>query len=109
MSRPARHGPTTVYRFRFRQDDQARLDRIKIATASKTDSEAIRYALIVADARLNGKATVRSHKESGPASSGSTSYAGSRQTTTAPVPQARVCEACGLPMARHQLTGACPA
>lgn len=107
MARPARHGPTTVFRFRFRQDDADRLNRIKAATASKNYADAVRHALVIADARLNGGATVAKVKEPGPAqhSVRSTSDRAS-SAHAAPAPQCP--RGCVKPLNRHQLDGACP-
>jgi hypothetical protein len=97
MSRPARHGPTTVFRFRFRTDDAARLQRIKTATRSKTDADAIRHALLVADARLNGGASVSPAKETGPRVNGIASQtSGVSSTPPAPSPPLEVCMKCGF-------------
>jgi hypothetical protein len=109
MARPARHGPTTVFRFRFRQADAERLQRIKDATSSKTDADAIRHALLVADAKLTAPTPVPATKESGRAqhsTTGSTTSVRASSAQPAPTPHGRSCQTCKTAWAQHPI-GAC--
>lgn len=107
MARPAHHGPTTVFRFRFRQADAERLQRIKEATSSKTDADALRHALTVADAKLKGSPSLPNHKEPGAAhQNGSTSTSPASSAEAAPAPHGRNCPKCRTPWPQHPI-GAC--
>ncbi len=79
-----------------------RLGRIKEAIQGRTDADAIRHALVIADARLNAVAVVPKLKEPGRVTSQGSPVPADSSPATAP---ASPCPKCKKPHVVNALTG----